>query len=135
VVASKIHFTSGTKGLLKFIPKANLQKSYGGEDPWEYKYIDPVPTENERMESEEKKTKIQIERQELIDQFEQSTVEWATLDHGSEASLEAKGRRDELAQLLELNYWKLDPYIRSSTYYHRTGVVNRQGGVDFKAAR
>ncbi|KAM0205685.1 hypothetical protein ACHAQI_008974 [Fusarium lateritium] len=134
VVASKIHFTSGTKGLLKFIPKANLQKSYGGEDPWEYKYIDPVPTENERMESEEKKTKIQIERQELIDQFEQFTVEWATLDQESEPSLEAKGKRDELAQLLELNYWKLDPYIRSSTYYHRTGVVNRQGGVDFKAA-
>ncbi|KIL94182.1 hypothetical protein FAVG1_02744 [Fusarium avenaceum] len=134
VVASKIHFTSGTKGLLKFIPKANLQKSYGGEDPWEYKYVEAVPSENERMGSEEKKIKIQIERQELIDQFEQLTFEWAT-GQDSGASLEAKERRDELAQLLELNYWKLDPYIRSGTYYHRAGVVNRQGGVDFKAAR
>ncbi|KAF5667220.1 phosphatidylinositol transferase [Fusarium heterosporum] len=135
VVASKIHFTSGTKGLLKFIPKANLQKSYGGEDAWEYKYMEPVPTENERMQSEEKKTKIQIERQELIDQFDQLTVEWAALDGDAVANAEVPDRRDEVAQLLELNYWKLDPYIRSGTYYHRAGVVNRLGSVDFKAAR
>ncbi|KAF4998643.1 hypothetical protein FGRMN_2969 [Fusarium graminum] len=135
VVASKIHFTSGTKGLLKFIPKANLQKSYGGEDAWEYKYIEPVPTENERMHSEEKKTKIQIERQELIDQFDQLTVEWAASDQDAVASAEILDRRDEVAQLLELNYWKLDPYIRSGTYYHRAGVINRLGSVDFKAAR
>ncbi|CAG7557500.1 unnamed protein product [Fusarium equiseti] len=131
VVASKIHFTNGTKGLLKFIPKSNLQKSYGGEDPWEYKYVDPVPGENERMQSEEKKTKIQLERQELIDQFTQLTTEWIA----SEGDVELGARRDEMAQLLQLNYWKLDPYVRSSTYYHRVGVVNRAGGVDFKAAR
>ncbi|RFN48458.1 hypothetical protein FIE12Z_7267 [Fusarium flagelliforme] len=115
VVASKIHFTNGTKGLLKFIPKSNLQKSYGGEDPWEYKYVDPVPGENERMQSEEKKTKIQLERQELIDQFTQMTTEWIA----SKGDAEVGARRDELAQLLQLNYWKLDP----------------AGGVDFKAAR
>ncbi|RGP78296.1 hypothetical protein FLONG3_3611 [Fusarium longipes] len=135
VVASKVHFTSGTKGLLKFIPKCNLQKSYGGEDPWEYKYVDPVPNENERMQSEEKKTKIQIERQELIDQFTQLTTEWIKLNSDREAGEETGAKRDELAQLLQLNYWKLDPYIRSSTYYHRVGAVNRVGGVDFKAAR
>jgi hypothetical protein len=129
VVASKVHFTSGAKGLLKFIPKSNLQKSYGGEDPWEYKYVNPVPSENERMQSEEKKTKIQMERQELIDQFTRLTTEWIS---GKE---ETSAKRDELAQLLQLNYWKLDPYVRSSTYYHRVGAVNRTGGVDFKAAR
>ncbi|CAG1999759.1 unnamed protein product [Fusarium graminearum] len=135
VVASKVHFTSGAKGLLKFIPKNNLQKSYGGDDPWEYKYVSPVPSENERMQSEEKKTKIQIEREELIDQFNRLTTEWITLNSGTEAGEETSVRRDELAELLQLNYWKLDPYIRSSTYYHRVGVVNRVGGVDFKAAR
>ncbi|KAL6915018.1 hypothetical protein ACHAPO_009752 [Fusarium lateritium] len=129
VVASKVHFTSGAKGLLKFISKSNLQKSYGGEDPWEYKYVNPVPSENERMQSEEKKTKIQMERQELVDQFTRLTTEWIGGDK------ETSAKRDELAQLLELNYWKLDPYVRSSTYYHRAGVVNRAGGVDFKAAR
>ncbi|CEI70690.1 hypothetical protein FVEN_g824 [Fusarium venenatum] len=129
VVASKVHFTSGAKGLLKFIPKSNLQKSYGGEDPWEYKYVNPVPSENERMQSEEKKTKIQMERQELIDQFTRLTTEWIG------GNKETSSKRDELAQLLELNYWKLDPYVRSSTYYHRVGVVNRAGGIDFKAAR
>jgi hypothetical protein len=121
--------------LLKFIPKCNLQKSYGGDDPWEYKYVEPVPNENERMQSEEKKTKIQIERQELIDQFTRLTTEWITSNNDSEVGAETSAKRDELAQLLQLNYWKLDPYVRSSTYYHRVGAVNRVGGVDFKAAR
>ena len=83
------------------------------------------------MQSEEKKTKIQNERQELIDQFNELTTEWIA----SEGDVEVGARRDELAQLVQLNYWKLDPYVRSSTYYHRAGVVNRAGGVDFKAAR
>ncbi|KAG5765610.1 hypothetical protein H9Q72_006296 [Fusarium xylarioides] len=135
VVASKVHFTSGTKGLLKFIAKENLQKSYGGEDPWEYKYVEPVPSENERMQSEEKKIKIQIERQELIDSFNRSTVDWIGTNPDTDAGKEAHERRDEVIQLLQMNYWKLDPYVRSGTYYHRAGVVNRVGGVDFKAAR
>lgn len=135
VVASKVHFTNGAKGLLKFIPKSNLQKSYGGEDPWEYKYVDPVPSENDRMRSEEKKIKIQTERQELIEQFTHLTTEWITLNDDSEIRQETIQKRDELVQLLQLNYWKLDPYVRSTTYYHRAGVVNRMGGVDFKAAR
>ncbi|KAF4450381.1 hypothetical protein F53441_6505 [Fusarium austroafricanum] len=133
VVASKIHFTKGTKGLLEFIPKANLQKSYGGEDPWEYKYVEPVPTENEKMSSE-KKTKIQNERQELIERFNYLTEDWIGMNPDLDLGKEAHAKRDELIQLLQLNYWKLDPYVRSSTYYHRAGVVNRVGGVDFKAA-
>jgi hypothetical protein len=112
-----------------------LQKSYGGEDPWEYKYVEPVPSENERMQSEEKKIKIQIERQELIDSFNRSTVDWIGTNPDTDAGKEAHERRDELIQLLQMNYWKLDPYVRSGTYYHRAGVVNRVGGVDFKVAR
>ncbi|KAF4951244.1 hypothetical protein FSARC_12971 [Fusarium sarcochroum] len=135
VVASKIHFTSGTKGLLKFIPKSNLQRSYGGEDPWEYKYVEPVPNENERMQWEEKRVKIQNERQELIDQFDRLTMDWVSLDPQFVLGKEANERRDELAQLLQLNCWKLDAFVRSTTYYHRVGVVNRGGGVDFKAAK
>ena len=46
-IAFKINFTSGTKGLLQYIEKENLQTSYGGEDPWQYKFVPPTEGENE----------------------------------------------------------------------------------------
>ncbi|KAF5025486.1 hypothetical protein F66182_2391 [Fusarium sp. NRRL 66182] len=135
VVASKVSFTSGTRGLLKFIPKTNLQRSYGGEDNWEYKYVEPVPSENATMQSQETKAKIEAERQELIEQFNLLTAGWVSLEPQSILGKEKNGERNELIRLLQLNFFKLDSYIRTSTYYHRVGVVNRQGDVDFKAAR
>ncbi|KAH7129853.1 CRAL-TRIO domain-containing protein [Dactylonectria estremocensis] len=135
IIASKIHFTSGNKGLSKFISKDNLQKCYGGDDAWEYKFIDPVPSENLRMQSEEKKVKIQAERDELTDQFHRLTAEWVSLEPEFVLGKEKNAERDELVRQLQLGYWKLDPYVRATTYYHRVGVINRQGDVDFKAAK
>ncbi|KAH7161768.1 CRAL-TRIO domain-containing protein [Dactylonectria macrodidyma] len=134
IIASKIHFTSGNKGVAKFISKDNLQKCYGGDDTWEYKFVNPVPGENERMQSEEKKVKIQTERDELVDQFHRLTAEWVSLEPEFALGKEKNAERDELVKQLMLNFWKLDPYIRATTYYHRVGVINRQGDVDFKAA-
>ncbi|RSM05112.1 hypothetical protein CDV31_009746 [Fusarium ambrosium] len=135
VISSKVHFTSGTKALTKFIAKDNLQTCYGGQDAWEYNYIDPVPTENERMRSEEKKVKVQQERDELISQFNRLTADWASLEPEFVLGKEKNVERDELVKVLQLNYWRLDPYVRATTYYHRVGVVTRVGDVDFKAAR
>ncbi|KAF4447218.1 CSR1-phosphatidylinositol transfer [Fusarium albosuccineum] len=135
IISSKIHFTSGTKGLTKFISKDNLQTCYGGNDAWEYKYVEPVPTENERMQSEEKRVKIQQERDELFDQFTRLTADWTSLEPEFVLGKEKNNERHELVKQLQQNYWKLDPYIRATTHYHRVGMVTRQGDVDFKAAR
>lgn len=135
VIASKINFTSSPADMLKFIDKDQLQKSYGGEDTWEYKYIEPLAEENSRMSDEEKRTKIQEERNDLARQFDTQTLEWVVLDPESAEAKEKASKRLELAHELRANYWKLDPYARARTYYHRAGVVGPAGEVDFKAAR
>ncbi|KAH6879516.1 CRAL-TRIO domain-containing protein [Thelonectria olida] len=135
VIASKIHFTNGTKELKRFISAENLQKCYGGQDNWEYKYIGPEPGENQPLLSEEKGAKIQNERNELVQQFEQMTIDWTCADEGSVEAKEKDKERSELVNELRDNYWKLDPFIRAKTYYHRVGVIGATGEVDFKAAR
>ncbi|KAI0436639.1 CRAL/TRIO domain-containing protein [Xylaria telfairii] len=123
IIASKINFTRKPADLLQFISKENLQTSFGGEDTWEYEYIEPVKGENAKLEEVEKRTQIQQERSELIGEFELETTEWACLVSGSPAGKEKALRRIELAHQLSRNYWKLDPYIRARTYYHRLGIA------------
>ncbi|GAB1313188.1 CSR1-phosphatidylinositol transfer [Madurella fahalii] len=134
VIASKINFTSGNAGLARFIAQENLQKCYGGKDNWEYKYIEPVEGENERMQSE-KKEEVQAERSELIRQFEQLSLEWVKAKPGSDDAKQKVTERRELAERLRESHWKLDPYVRARTYYHRAGVIDALGAVDFKAAK
>ncbi len=134
VIASKINFTSSNADLGRFIAQENLQKCYGGTDTWEYHYIEPAEGENERMRSE-KKTEVEAERTELIRQFEQLSVEWAKMEPSSAAAKQKATERSELAERLRESHWKLDPYVRARTYYHRAGVIDALGGVDYKAAK
>lgn len=134
VIASKINFTSGNADLARFIPQENLQACYGGLDHWEYKYIEPVDGENERMQSE-KKEELEAERSELIHQFEQLSLEWAKVKPGGPDTKRKVTERCELASKLRQNHWKLDPYVRARTYYHRAGVIGTLGEVDYKAAQ
>ena len=118
----------------QLISKDNLQACYGGDDTWDYKYVEPVPGENERLEQEEKRAKIQEERYELVREFEKKTVEWAALEtESADTEVKRSGRTDLVHQLQE-NYWRLDPYIRARTIYHRDGVVTEKGEVNFKGA-
>ncbi|KAI0968928.1 CRAL/TRIO domain-containing protein, partial [Xylaria arbuscula] len=123
VIASKINFTRNSADLLKFISQENLQTSYGGNDTWEYEYVEPVEGENARLYESEKKAEIQRERDELIGDFELRTVEWASLEAESSAGKENSSLRTEAADHLTENYRKLDPYIRARTYFHRLGMV------------
>ncbi|KPM40502.1 hypothetical protein AK830_g6044 [Neonectria ditissima] len=134
VIASKIHFTSGKAALARFISKDNLQTRYGGSDKWEYNYINPVPGENERLDMEEKRAEIQAERDRLLHEFDQLTIEWACLDPATDAAKEKALRRNRLVEDIQKNYWKLDPYVRARTYYHRVGVATGAGDVNYKAA-
>ncbi|KAI0536828.1 CRAL/TRIO domain-containing protein [Xylaria digitata] len=123
VIVSKIHFTRKPADLLQFIPAESLQTSYGGEDTWEYEYVEPVAGKNARLDESEKRAKIQQERNELIAEFERETIEWASLAAASTAEKEKPSRRNEVADQLGGNYWKLDPYIRARTYFHRLGMI------------
>lgn len=134
VIASKINFTRKTADLLKFIAEDNLQSIYGGKDSWEYAYVEPVGGENARLEDDEKRAMIQEERDGLIEEFERETMEWITLGPHSNGAKDVEASRKRIVEKLRVNYWKLDPYIRAKTYYHRVGVIDNKGQVDFKAA-
>ncbi|KAI1810825.1 CRAL/TRIO domain-containing protein [Poronia punctata] len=129
VIASKINFTRKTADLLKFIPEENLQSFYGGKDKWEYEYIEPVPGENARLEEAEKREEIDKQRDVVIRDFERETVEWATKGLGDTKEDEKADKRNDLAEQVTDSYWKLDPYIRSTTYFHRLGLMKRSEHV------
>lgn len=121
--------------MLEFISRDNLQKCYGGDDEWDYKYIEPVLAENDRMKDEDKKSDLLRQKSALIEKFSQLTMEWVSLEPGAVAAKEKNDRRCEVAHELDRKYWELDPYIRSTTYYDRAGVLTRDGTVNFRAAR
>ncbi|GAW24533.1 hypothetical protein ANO14919_141200 [Xylariales sp. No.14919] len=123
VIASKIHFTRKPADLLQFISEESLQTSYGGTDTWEYEYVEPVAGENAKLAEAETRAEIQRERNELIDEFERETIEWAFLAASGSIRKGKAARRNEVAGRLSGNYWKLDPYIRAKTYLHRLGMV------------
>jgi hypothetical protein len=121
VVASKIHFTRSIADLEKFIPKSQIVKELEGEDPFEYKYVEPVPGENDIMKDTEARDKIVEDRDSFVLRFEDATKRWI-------AGEDTAAERNAVAKDLNENYWKLDPYIRARTFYDRTGAIGERGG-------
>ena len=52
VVAAKIHFTKHLEDLEQYIPRSQIVKELGGDENWEYHYIEPVSGENDLMQHE-----------------------------------------------------------------------------------
>jgi|SRR5579859_127600 len=127
VVASKIHFTRSLADLEKFIPKTQIVKELEGAEQFEYKYVEPVPGENDIMKDVATRDKIQEERNEMILRFENATKAW--IGGGDVA-----GERDAIAGEMNENYWKLDPYIRARTFYDRIGAIGPRGGFVYPAS-
>jgi hypothetical protein len=67
---------------------------------------------------------ILAERKELIKSFESETVQWMQDKDQGEG-------RMRLAQRLAENYWRLDPYVRAKSMYDRTGILGKNGELDF----
>lgn len=130
VIASKIHFTRGND-MRKFIPKDKLQKCYGGDDTFEYKYTEPKTGENDEMYNAEKKDEIQKERDALAYDFERATVFWAVSDPTSQEAKNINAKRMDTAGRLRENYWRIDPYVRARTHYDRIGALKDTKAVNF----
>ncbi|KAH8648681.1 CRAL-TRIO domain-containing protein [Xylariales sp. PMI_506] len=131
VIASKINFTRSTADMEEFISKENLQAEYGGKDDWTYSYVEPQAGENDCFQEEEKKAPIEAERAKIIDEYEAATISWAALELESDAATEMAAKRAELAERLRVNYWQIDPFVRSRSFYDRTGILDREGVVNF----
>lgn len=122
VVANKVNFTYTRQDLEEFIAPDQLIKELGGDEQWEYKYIEPVAGENDVMKDEKGKEAVMTERREIADKFEAVTRKWVATSPGPEAE-ELKKERDELAKQARVNYWKLDPYVRARSMYDRAGII------------
>jgi hypothetical protein len=130
VVAGKVHFTSNVDDLEKFIPRSQIIKELEGEEKWEYKYIEPVPGENDAMKEEAPRKALEDERTTDVREYQSKTFEWISKGTGAEAE-KLKEERNTLARKLNDNYWKLDKHVRARTYYDRTGMIGPDGTINF----
>ena len=134
VVAAKVHFTDDVKALSEFVDRNHIPQELGGDEDFDYHYIEPQPGENDELEAGRKDgrlSKLQDERKRLVDEFEKSTMEWCR-GEGGEGVVK---RRKELTEQLKQNYWRMDPFVRARTLYDRQGVIGKDGSVNMYPSR
>lgn len=136
VVAAKINFTKNVQDLEKFIPKDRIMKELDGDEDWEYKYVEPQPGENKAMEDTAKRDELLAERQKLAQEVQDATIAWISASQKKDdgALKAAKENRSELIERLRVQYWQLDPYIRSRSLYDRLHVLQGDGKINFYPA-
>lgn len=125
VIVSKIQFTKSVKDLETYIPRGRIFKELGGPEDWEYKYIEPEQNENKRMDDTTTREALEDERRDIVRELLTTTSSWitATATKDNEQLKTSKARRDELAEQLSANYWKLDPYVRARNCLDRAGII------------
>jgi len=128
VVASKVHFTNNNEEMEEFVPRSQIISELGGDEDWSYQYVEPVPGENDLMKDTTTRDKYLVEREGLVKDYEKATLEWI---HGTEKT---QIRRNELANKLKEDYWRLDPYLRARSLYDRVGLINPGGKLQFYPA-
>lgn len=124
VVASKVHFCSNVEELSAFIPKNRITKELGGDENWEYKFVEPTEGEDNRMQDKASRDKLENERKGMVVDYERETVAWA------KGEGDGSGRA-KLRTQLDQNYWTLDPFVRARSLYDRSGVIGAGGRLDF----
>lgn len=145
VVASKIHFTRSMEDISQFIEKKNIPKELGGEEDWEYKFVEPVPGENDAQKDTAALEKLKAERKSIVEKYEELTRAWIqepVVDSPAPAAdkppqthmTDTLRARNELAKKLETGYWVMDRYVRARTVYDRLGYIKENGDIDFYAA-
>lgn len=124
VVASKVHFCSDVKELSEYIPNSRILKELGGDEAWDYTFVEPIEGEDAKMADTDTRSKFELQRQGMVDEYEKETLAWAKGDGKGDG-------RTKIAESLRDNYWKLDPYIRARSLYDRIGLIGQGGRLDF----
>lgn len=125
VIAQKIHFTSNTKDVEKFIDISNIPKDMGGNDPYDYVYVEPKEGEAAKTEDAETRAKLEADRQKLYKEMEQNTVAWIKAATPEEEK-EVLANRRAITQKLRSQWWDLDPYQRAPSILDRIGDIKRE---------
>lgn len=125
VVAAKVHFTKTPEDLETYISRSQLIKEVGGDNPYEYKYIEPTADENIKQNDTKAMDDLVGKRFQFASEFQTATRSWLSTDSApviSEAATLLKQRND-LAAKLHDNYWQLDPYVRARSLLDRLGDI------------
>ena len=72
--------------------------------------------------------RLQEERAAVVKEYESLTRDWIA---GPTSDEKLQEQRGEVAERLRAGYWKLDPYVRARCYLDRTGIIGRDGRIDF----
>ena len=106
------------------MPADKIPTELGGPENWEYKYIEPVAGENDRMKDTATRDRLQAQRNVLVQDFVNNTIEWiqAGADQAREPAI--KQQRKELADKLFDSYWDMDPYLRARSLFDRLGMMD-----------
>lgn len=111
-----------------FIPRSNILKDLGGDDGWEYTYVEPAPGENDAITNGGSiRAQLQAKRDEQVREYEALTRSWIATEDGDKI----RNERFKVAGMLRDGYWEMDPYLRARTLYDRTGVLGEKGKLDF----
>ncbi|KAG0308259.1 hypothetical protein BGZ98_008519 [Dissophora globulifera] len=136
VVATKIRFTRTDKELTEIIDAEHLPTKYeGGKDQFEYKYIPVAAGENDRMKDTETRDRLLEEWKAILWKFEALTREWIECNkkEGSRPEAVIEEERLQLTKDLRVAFFKVDPYIRARTLYHRSEhpVLQADGSAEW----
>lgn len=123
VVSEKIFFVA-QKDILVHIDEDQLIKRLGGSHPYEYEYIQPSKQENGCKEGDNIK-ELESEYFKLASEFVSKTSDWVKSDDI------ISGERNDLSKQMNSIFKELMPYIKARTFYHRIGVVDEEGHVDW----
>lgn len=126
VVAAKVHFCDDESQLSQYVDRKHIPKEMGGDEQWEYQYVEPRAGEDDRMKDVGKREELVKERKGFWEEYEKLTVGW--VKEGAQGAKEERGR---LADKLRENYWRLDPYVRGRSLYDRIGMINEGGRIEF----
>ena len=124
-----MHFTNSKEEIQEYIDINRMMPELEGEEKWEYKYLEPVPGENDAMKDTATRDKLQAERNKIVEEYEKTTVQWLN-SSGAQAEA-AKAKRTKLAGDLRESYWQMDPYLRARSLYDRMGVISPGGKINF----
>ncbi|KAJ5156339.1 hypothetical protein N7492_009142 [Penicillium capsulatum] len=132
-IAAKVNFTNNVNDLAKFIPRNQIPKELGGDEAWEYEYIEPKDDENKTMQDTTTRDALTREREQIGGEFLATTEEWIEASKSKDQTKiqAAESQRAYQAERLRVNYWKLDPYVRARLCLDRMRVIQGEGKIDF----
>ena len=122
VVASKVKFSKSSNDLSEHVPLEFISRELGGNNPSEYKFIEPDPNENDLMNDFSKRDEILATRQKLRENFISTTIDWINSTTESDNDANRK-KKMELSDDLYANLWEADPYVRARTIFDRNGFI------------